>query len=336
MRQRKFTYVVIAGIFLAAILACGYGSEPIPASTGPATPTPEQTPTANTAANMLDREASIPEDAVKMSPATDQNPPLLYSSDYEPPVPVPGLVNTAGGEDGAFVTPDGNSLYFFFTPDVDVPIQEQILDGVTGLYVSHLYDGEWGKPERIILQDPGKLAMDGCEFVQGNVIWFCSAREGYTGMHWFTAEYEDGKWQNWENADFNPLYQVGELHFSSNGRELYFGSEKPGGKGGLDIWASEWINGVWQEPVNIAAVNTADSEGWPALNPAEDELWITRNWGVWRSKIVNGEWQEAELIVSPLAGEASLDREGNLYFTHHYYVDGKMIEADIYVAYKKK
>jgi len=54
------------------------------------------------------------------------------------------------------------------------------------------------------------------------------------------------------------------------------------------------------------------------------------------SKKVDGAWQEAELIVSLLAGEASIDSEGNLYFVHHFYLDGKMIEADIYVTYKKR
>jgi hypothetical protein len=322
MNKRKLLFGACIYVLLAAILACGNvsGTLPIP------------TPTANN----IEREALIPIDAVKMSPETDENPPFLYSNEYEHPVPVPGQVNTAGAEDGVFVTPDGNTMYFFFTPDVNIPIEKQILDGVTGLYVSRKIDGAWGRPERIILQDPGKVAMDGCEFVQGDVMWFCSAREGYTGMHWFTAEYQDGRWQNWKNADFNPEYQVGELHFSRDGSELYFGSEKPGSKGGLDIWVSKLLDGVWQEPINITNVNTSDSEGWPATNPAEYELWITRNWGIWRSKRLNGEWQAAELIVSPLAGEASIDNEGNLYFIHHFYVNGKMIEADIYVAYKKR
>lgn len=322
MNHHKLVIGFSVCILLATIPSCSSASEPGSAST--------------IAANAIEREAVIPPNSVKMSPETDENPPLLHSKDYEPPLPVPGLVNTAGAEDSVFITPDGNTMYFFFTPDVNVPIEKQILDGVTGLYVSQKRNGAWGRPERIILQDTGKLAMDGCEFVLDNIMWFCSAREGYTGMHWFTAEFQDGKWQYWKNTDFNPEYQVGELHFSRNWSELYFGSEKSGGKGGMDIWVSKLVNGAWQEPINIAAVNTPDSEGWPALNPAEDELWITRNWGIWRSRRTNGAWQEAELIISPLAGEASLDSEGNLYFVHHFYLDGKMIEADIYVAYKKR
>lgn len=245
-------------------------------------PSCERTPT-------IARETRIPPGAVKMAPDTDPNPPQVYSDEYGQPVPVPGQVNTAGAEDSPFVTPDGDTLYFFFTPDVEVPVEQQILDGVTGLYVSRKTAGGWGSPERIILQDPGKLALDGCEFVQGKVMWFCSAREGYTGIHWFTAEYQDGKWRNWKEAGFPAEYQVGELHLSPGGRALYFGSALPGGQGGLDIWVSEWIDGAWQAPTNLAAVNTPADEGWPALNPAGDELWITRNWGVWRSKRVNGE-----------------------------------------------
>jgi len=44
-------------------------------------------------------------------------------------------------------------------------------------------------------------------------------------------------------------------------------------------------------------------------------------------------WGAAELIVSRFAGEATLDRAGNLYFTDHLLSpEGKIVEADIYVA----
>ena len=301
------------------ILACLSTTPPVPAPTG----------------LPLGRESKIPASAVKVLPENDEHPPLVLSGDFEEPVPIPGEVNTAGAEDSPFISQDGNTLYFFFTPDVNVPVEKQILDGVTGLYVSHKVNGMWGEPERIILQDPGKLAMDGCEFVQGNLMWFCSAREGYTGVHWFVAEYQDGRWQNWRNADFKPEYEVGELYISADGQQLYFGSERAGGMGKMDIWVSQKVGGEWGQPGNIQAVNTADSEGWPALSSDGNELWFSRNYGIWRSMKANGEWQTPEQIVSPLAGEPSLDAAGNLYFVHHFYKNNLMLEADIYVAYKK-
>ena len=283
----------------------------------------------------VSRYSKIPSEAVKVTPETDVSPPKSLSSEYNNPVPVPGKVNTAGAEDSPFMLPDGNTWYFFFTPDVNVPVEKQIVDGVTGIYVSKKSNGEWQEPERVILQDKGKISGDGCEFVLGDVMWFCSVREGYTGIHWFTAELKDGKWQNWKNADFNSDYKVGELHITNYGNELYFHSDRTGGKGGLDIWMSKKVNGEWQEPENVAAVNTERDEGWPAISPDGNELWISRDYGVWRSKRINGEWAEPEQMFSPLAGEASIDRQGNVYFTHHFYKDNKMIEADIYVAERK-
>ena len=83
-------------------------------------------------------------------------------------------------------------------------------------------------------------------------------------------------------------------------------------------------------------MNTSDPEGWPALSPGGDELWFSRNYSIWRSTRADGAWREGERIVSSLAGEPSVDAAGNLYFVHHYRMDGQLIEADIYVAYRKR
>lgn len=73
--------------------------------------------------------------------------------------------------------------------------------------------------------------------------------------------------------------------------------------------------------------------------PDGTELWFTRIYNgspaIYRSRLVIGRWTEPELIISNFAGEPTLDREGNLYFVHHFYKDGKMIEADIYVARRR-
>ena len=54
-----------------------------------------------------------------------------------------------------------------------------------------------------------------------------------------------------------------------------------------------------------------------------------------RSLKTGENWSEPEMIVSQFAGEPTLDDADNLYFVHHYYKAGVMIEADIYVAYRK-
>jgi len=297
---------------------------------------------------VIDREIEIPADQAKIRPETDEYRPILHSDEYEEPVPLPYPLNTAGAEDSAFMMPDGNTFYVWFTPvsiGLGGTLEQQLVDGVTGIYAFQKFDGEWQTPERVYLQNCDKLSLEGCEFVQGNTVeqgstmWFCAAREGYTGLHWLTASYTDGEWTGWEIADFDPDYEVGELHITADGQELYFHSSRAGGKGGYDIWVSENVDGVWGEPENIDAVNSPETDGWPSLTQNGDELWFTRNYmgspAIFRSKRVNGEWQEPELIISQFAAESSIDSEGNIYFTHHFYKDGVMLEADIYVAMKK-
>ena len=284
----------------------------------------------------IDRKSKIPSDVLKGTPDNDEFPPMLYSDEYETPVPL-DIINTAGAEDSPFIPADREELYFFFTPDVRIPVEKQILDGVTGIYISEYSNSIYQEPKRIFLQDAGKLSLDGCEFIQDNTMLFCSAREGYTGLHWFSAEFKNGEWVNWKNADFNPDYDVGELHIY--GDELYYHSSREGGKGGTDIWMLTRVNGEWSNPINIEAVNSESNEGMPYITPDGTELWFNREYqgspAILMSKKIDGEWQEPELIISQFAGEPTLDKDGNIFFVHHFYRDEKMIESDIYVAYKK-
>ncbi len=277
-----------------------------------------------------------------MNPASDEFPPVLHSDRYETPVPLGSGVNTPGAEDSPFVTPDGNTIYFFFTPDVSVPVEKQVTDGVTGIYVSRKKAGEWQPAERVVLQEKGKLSMDGAACVQDNRMWFASARGGnLRDVDIWTADYEDGKWQNFRNAGkrLNVDFEMGEMHITADGDEIYFHSSRDGGEGGLDIWVTRLVDGKWDDPENVSAVNTVESEGWPFVTRDGEELWFLRPYhgtpAIFVSRKSGGEWGEPELVVSEFAGEPTLDDAGNLYFVHHYYRDGKMIESDIYVAYLK-
>lgn len=289
---------------------------------------------------VIDRESVIPAGAEKVTPETDEFPPVLHSEEYEPPVLLPYPVTTAGGEDSPFITPDGTLLYFFFTPDVRVPAEQQLSDGVTGVYLSRNTGDGWTVPERVFLQDPGKPALDGCPTLSGSTLWFCSAREGYTGVNMFMASCSDDVCGGWQDVgDVLRGYEVGEMHITADGSELYFHSPRAGGLGGYDIWVTRNEQEKWQEPKSVAAVNTAETEGWPFVTEERSELWFTRWYqgapAIFRSKRTAAGWQEPELIISQFAAEPTLDREGNIYFTHHYFRDGTMIEADFYVARKK-
>jgi len=163
---------------------------------------------------------------------------------------------------------------------------------------------------------------------------FASAREGFTGLNWFKAEFKNDQWDNWKLLEFTPEYEVGELHIHN--ATIYFHSYMDGGKGDMDIWYSEIEGNHLSEPVNLDIINTESREGWPYISPDGKELWYTGLYmgtpAIFRSiKGIDG-WEHPEMIISQFAGEPTLDKEGNLYFVHHYFNDGTMIEADIYIA----
>lgn len=303
-------------------------------------------PKKQTAITNVDRIASIPANATKMTPAQDTYKPVILSNLWEQPVQMPGPVNTAGAEDSPFITPDGNRFFFFFTPDVSVPVEKQLLDGVTGIWWMQKNGTSWTSPEKIILCDD--VSLDGAEFVQGNAMWFGSVRTGNMGeIDIYTATYAEGKWTDVTNAgrQLNVVYDIGEFHIAADGQTLYFHSGKINAGDNMDIWVSQKTNDGWSTPVRVPTVNTAANEGWPYVTPDGNELWFTRfgspagyqGPSIYRSvKLSNGSWGQPEEIVASFAGEPTLDSAGNIYFTHHYYSsDNKMIEADIYVAYKK-
>jgi len=330
--------IVLLGLFFSGCCSDTAPETPLPPAAEP-TP-PEPVPEPESTLPVYPRESTIPEDAVKITPELDNYPPILHSDEYVEPVPLAYPINTKGAEDSPFITPDGNNFYVWFTPDPDIPPQEQLTDGVTGIYWSKKAGGVWQEPERVILNDD--LSLDGCHFVQGNKMWFCSARVGNKReLDLWTAELVNGKWANWQNAGepINLEYEVGEMHISSDGTQMYYHSERVGGKGGYDIYIIEKVNGEWQPPKPVDAVNTEEYEGWPFLTEDPKELWFTRNYlgtpAIYKSKNINGTWQEPELILSQFAGEPTLDNEGNLYFAHHFYENGTMLEADIYIAKKK-
>jgi hypothetical protein len=311
--------------------------------------TPSTTPSATPYPTPKTRLESIPSNAVKGSPDTDFWPPTIAAG-WSKPVPLGPPVNTAGGEDSPFVTPDGNTLYFFFTPDVSIPAEKSILDGVTGIWMSRRSGEEWSEPERVLLAKPGQPALDGCEMVIGDRMYFCSARTGNTKpIEWYYATLQEGVWSDATNAGewMNQTTEVGEMHITSGYRDIFFASQRAGGQGGFDLWVSHSTPDGWSEPENLGPqVNTAADENRPFVRYDGQELWFdsaSRNGRPGPSTFrclrqTDGTWSACREMISTFAGEPTLTGDGKtLYFIHHYYsADLKqMIEADIFVSYRQ-
>jgi WD40-like Beta Propeller Repeat len=317
-------------IACALLLAMG-------ASCSPSTPMPQPIP----------RAQFIPAGAVKMHPQDDAWPPIAASG-WSDPEPMPGPINTAGAEDSPYPTHDGRSFLFVFAPDLNVPAQEQLFNGATGIWSAAANGESWGEPTRVWLAKPDEPALDGCPFALSDVLYFCSVRVGNVReIDIYRATMRDGLWSDWKNAGqpLNIDLEAGELHMNESGTEVLFASRRAGGYGGFDLWTSQATAQGWSAPVNLGpAINTPGDENRPALTPDESELWFDGpsrigmpGPAIFRSqRLPDGSWGESQEIVSRFAGEPAFSADGQvLYFVHHYFSPdmSRMIEADIYMTH---
>lgn len=98
------------------------------------------------------------------------------------------------------------------------------------------------------------------------------------------------------NSAFNDGYAV----FTRDTLTVYFTSDRPGGKGGDDLWTAhrETVDSAWDAPVNLAVLNSAAADSLSVLSFREDTMFFasTRAGGcgmsdLWMAKRDHhGEW----------------------------------------------
>lgn len=79
------------------------------------------------------------------------------------------------------------------------------------------------------------------------------------------------------NENINTKYRETGACLSTDGKRLFFASDRPGGRGGYDIYVSERMpDGSWGEAKNLGdAVNTAEDEEGPFILPDNSKLYFS-------------------------------------------------------------
>ena len=85
----------------------------------------------------------------------------------------------------------------------------------------------------------------------------------------YESKLVDGVWSPLVELPFNSDdFSCMHPAFSPDEKTLYFASNRPGGKGGMDIYASSFSNGQWGTPVNLGtSINSGDNEVFPFVAP---------------------------------------------------------------------
>lgn len=136
-------------------------------------------------------------------------------------------------------------------------------------------EGKWSKPE--VASFSGQYVDDNPFFSpDGKRLYYTSSRPiSGTGTPskkdniWFVERHGKtwGKPEILSSAINQPDSDEGCPSLSSRG-DLYFSSNRKGGRGSMDIYISKWVNGKFIKAENLDSdINSKYQEGWPCISP---------------------------------------------------------------------
>ncbi|MEX2235124.1 MAG: OmpA family protein, partial [Cyclobacteriaceae bacterium] len=112
----------------------------------------------------------------------------------------------------------------------------------------------------------------------------------------------------------HPQYRESAACVSADEKRLYFSSNRPGGKGGFDIYVSEMgSNGQWGRPANLGStINTRLDEDSPFLHSDGVTLYFSSNGhptlgqkDIFKSTLQNSKWTLPENLGYPINASGS-------------------------------
>lgn len=199
------------------------------------------------------------------------------SIEYEPIVVQPELlsdsINSEYYEYWPSVTADEKTM--IFTARLPYEYAENMFTSQLqeDFYVSFFEDGAWQKRERLgdFLNTPGN---EGAQSItaDGSTMFFtaCNRPDGIGKCDIYVTFWNGETWIEPMNVGkpVNSIYWESQPSISADGKTLYFASNRPGGKGGLDIWKSVLDkNGKWTVPENLGEpINTKENEQSPFIH----------------------------------------------------------------------
>jgi len=192
-----------------------------------------------------------------------QKPPGLI-----PEVFARGIVSAGKNELNAAFSPDGSELFF------------SIWTHQRKYVLMHMKqaNGKWTMPQPAPFS--GKYSdVDPSFSPEGKTLFFSSYRpapwaNGTSTMDIWIVEKKDSAWSEPENVGAVINSYKDELHAVLSGKSnLFFASNRPGGKGGKDIYCSRFVNGGFTSPENLGnAVNSSYLDSDCCIAPNEDFL----------------------------------------------------------------
>ncbi|MBU1372502.1 MAG: OmpA family protein [Bacteroidetes bacterium] len=183
-------------------------------------------------------------------------------------------INTSDQEYLAVLTSDESTLIF-----------TRQINRNEDFYRSFKVNGEWSKAEYLSanINTPSYNEGAQCISPDGQYLFFtgCNRPDGLGRCDIYISKKEGNGWSKPVNLGF-PINTKGwesQPSISSDGKTLYFVSDRNGGFGSYDIWKSTiGEDGKWQMPENLGPnINTPFDEQSPFIHPDNKTLYFSSN-----------------------------------------------------------
>lgn len=206
------------------------------------------------------------------APAGAQAPQTAAAPAVQAKLFAPNAISTGDYELNAAFSPDGGTLYFTkATPDARMSHMT--------IVSARIQNGKWGAPE--VAPFSGQYSDAAPAFSpDGTKLFFISKRPVGGTMPkedfdiWMVERKGKDGWSEPVRLDA-PINTSGNEYcpgVAANGT-LYFAAERPGGKGGLDLYRARFVDGRYTEPENLGdAINSEHAE--MDLYVAPDESYL--------------------------------------------------------------
>lgn len=203
---------------------------------------------------------------------------IFAAEAIQQPVPFDPLnlgpeINTADDEVTPVLSADGQFLLFLRSKaDTSKSNQLRPVYNREDFYYSNLQEGKWLKAKNLgppintdLNEGTPSLSQD------GRTIYFtaCNREGSLGGCDLYISNWSGNAWSEPVNLGEGINSDAWESHpcLSHDGQRLYFASNRPGGRGGRDIWYATLQNGVWSNARNLGEViNTPGNDDLPFIH----------------------------------------------------------------------
>lgn len=139
----------------------------------------------------------------------------------------------------------------------------------------------------------------------------CNARDGYGSCDLYYSERIGKRWTEPKNMGptVNSSSWDSQPTIASDGRTLFFVSNRRGGKGKNDIWYTyRKDNDKWTKPISLdSTINTPGNDMYPFIHPSNTSLYFSSDYhlgmggfDIFYSNIVDGKFTPAQNIGYPI------------------------------------